>query len=93
MLDQFLNYKKIPVSKVIHLDTPKHVVLGRIVERGKTSGRKDDNAKAFKTRWTAYNSQTVPALDYFRGRGKVVDVNGEQTIEEVYAEVKKITEE
>ena len=48
---------------------------------------------AFKVRWSAYQSQTVPAIDYFAGRGKVIKVNGEQTIDEVYAEIKKIIDE
>lgn len=89
-LDQFLNKRKTPVSKVIHLDTDKYIVKSRIIERGKTSGRKDDNAEAFDTRWQAYQTQTVPALNYFEGRGVVAKVNGEQTIDEVYAEVKGI---
>lgn len=88
MLDQFLNYKKTPVE-VIHIDTPKWVVLDRIVKRGKTSGRKDDNVEVFKTRWDVYQKDTVPALEYFRGRGKVVEINGEQTIDEVYGEIKE----
>ena len=90
MLDQFLNYRKKPVSTVIHLESSQGVVLQRIVKRGETSGRKDDNAKAFKTRWGAYQAQTVPALNYFEGRGKVVKVNGEQSIEDVYSDFKTI---
>jgi len=90
MLDQFLNKKGTPVDKVIFLDTPKWVVQERIVNRGKTSGRKDDNKTAFMVRWEAYQNETVPAIEYFKGRGMVVNVNGEQTIEEVFAEFKTI---
>ena len=93
MLDQFLNKKGTPVTKVIHLDTPELVVLNRIIKRGESNGRNDDNMGAFKVRWSAYQSQTVPAIDYFAGRGKVIKVNGEQTIDEVYAEIKKIIDE
>ena len=93
MLDQFLNYRKAPILKVIHLDTSKSTVLQRIIKRGETSGRKDDNAKSFKTRWTAYKAQTIPALNYFEGRGKVVIINGEQSIEDVYSNFKKIIDE
>jgi adenylate kinase len=92
-LDQFLNKRGTPVTTVIHLNTDKYIVKNRIIERGKTSGRKDDNAAAFDTRWQAYQSQTVPALRYFEGRGKVKNVSGEQTIDEVYAEIQKIISE
>ena len=92
-LDQFLNKRKSPISKVIHLDASKYVLKSRILERGKTGDRKDDNAAAFETRWGEYQSQTVPSLNYFDGRGMVVGVNSEQAIDEVYAEVKSIINE
>lgn len=90
MLDQFMNKKKTPINCVINLDVPKEVARERIIERGKTSGRKDDTKEAFPTRWTAYLGETQPAVDYFKGRGKVEEVDGTQTVEEVYAEFKKI---
>lgn len=90
MLDQFLNKRKTPITKVIHLDADKYTVLNRIIERGKTSGREDDNSSVFTTRWDAYQKETLPALQYFEGRGKVSKINSEQTIDEVYAEVKII---
>lgn len=90
MLDQFLNHKKTPVTEVVYLDTPKWVVLERILKRGETSERADDNKEVFKTRWEAYKKDTIPAIEYFEGRGKVTRVNGEQTIDEVYKEIKNI---
>jgi len=90
MLDEFLHKRKSPITKVIHLDSQKHTVMQRILNRGLESGRKDDNSEAFQIRWEAYKNETVPALNYFKGRGKVEDVNGEETIEEVYSNVKSI---
>lgn len=90
MLDQFLNSRGTPVTTVIHLNTPKWVVIERIVKRGETSGRKDDTREAFPTRWNAYQTETIPALNYFEGRGKVKEVNGEMSIDDVYSEFQKI---
>ncbi|MEK6829873.1 MAG: adenylate kinase [Nanoarchaeota archaeon] len=90
MLDQFLNRKNTPVSAVIYLDVPKWVAIERIVERGKTSNRKDDTEEAFPTRWNAYQKDTIPAMNYFEGRGKVTKISSEQSIDEVYAEIKKV---
>ena len=90
ILDQFMNYRKTPITKVIYLDSPKHVVLQRILDRGEVSGRKDDNAEVFKTRWSAYQTQTLPALRYFQGRGVVVDVDGVEEIDVVYDRIKSI---
>jgi len=93
MLDQFLHKRKTPINTIIHLDADKYIVKTRILERGKTSGRKDDTAAVFETRWAAYKKETIPALNYFEGRGKVSRVNGEQTIDEVYAEIHNIVNE
>jgi adenylate kinase len=90
MLDQFLNKRGTPVTAVIHLDVPKWVAQNRIIERGKTSLRKDDTAEAFPTRWNAYTKDTVPAINYFVGRERVSVVNSEKSIEEVYEEVRNI---
>jgi len=90
MLDQFLHKRGTPIAKVIHLDSQKHTVMQRIVNRGLTSGRKDDNSEAFQVRWEAYKNETIPALNYFIGRGVVEKVSGENSIEEVYSEFKAI---
>jgi len=93
MLDQFLNKRKTPIVSVIHLDTSKFVAMTRIIERGRTSGRKDDTKEAFPTRWAAYQTQTVPSLNYFQSKGKVSKIDAEQTIDEVYAEIQSIIKE
>jgi UMP-CMP kinase len=37
----------------------------RILERGKTSGRTDDNSESLKKRYDTYQNETRPVLDYF----------------------------
>lgn len=93
MLDEFLFKRKSPINVIIHLDSPLYVAQNRIIERGKTSGRKDDNMESFLVRWSAYERETYPSLEYFSGRGKVERVDGVGEIEEVYANVKKIVDE
>jgi adenylate kinase len=93
MLDQFLHKRKTPINTIIHLDADKYIVKTRILDRGKTSGRKDDTAEIFETRWAAYQKETIPALKYFEGRGKVSKVNGEESVDEVYSEIKKVIDE
>jgi len=92
MLDQFLHKRRAPINTIIHLDVDKHVVKARILERGRMSGRKDDTSEVFETRWAAYQSQTIPALNYFNGRGKVVRVDGMESIESVYSNIKTIVD-
>lgn len=93
VLDQFLNQRGNPVNNCIFLNTPKWVVVNRIIERGKVSGRKDDNADVFGTRWDAYQKETVPALNYFTERGRVVEINGDREVEAVYSDCKKVIDD
>ena len=52
--------------------------------------RKDDNVETVKERLTVYSSQTAPLIDYYKKQGKLRVVNGDQAIEEVFCEIKKV---
>lgn len=92
MLDQFLNRRGTPLTKAIHLDVPEWVAQNRIIERGKTSLRKDDTMEAFPKRWNAYANDTIPAINYFNGRGRVSVVDSDREVDVVYADIKNIIE-
>lgn len=49
-------------------------MLQRVLNRGRTSGRIDDNEEAFWRRWNGYLDDTLPVLEYLRGKGEVVEV-------------------
>lgn len=55
--------------------------------------RKDDNAEAFKVRLKAYADQTFSIADYYAKKGVVSEVNALQSIDEVFADVKKALSE
>lgn len=73
--------------KVIYLDTSEEVVTKRLLKRGELEGRADDNLESIKVRFANFYKETVPALDFFRSVGKVIEVNGEPAPEIVLAEV------
>jgi len=54
---------------------------------GKLITRKDDNADAIQTRLTAYSEETLPVIEKYLQEGKMIKINGEQSIEEVDAEL------
>lgn len=88
MLDQFLHKRGTPITIVIHLDVAEWVARQRIIKRGETSLRKDDTLEVFPTRWNAYTVDTIPAINYFEGRGKVSVIDAHRSIEDVYADVR-----
>ena len=52
--------------------------------------RKDDNAKTVKERLSVYQSQTAPLIDYYKKQNKLRVVNGDQAIDKVFCEIKKV---
>jgi len=75
------------VQFLLFLDCPNEVMVERLLERGKTSGRNDDNIDSIKKRLVTYDQSTRPIIEHFRGLGKMREVNSHRPIDDVYAEV------
>lgn len=56
---------------------------------GELYQRADDNADSVRTRLEAYDNSTAPLIDYYRGNGTLVSVNGDQPKEDVFKEIKE----
>jgi adenylate kinase len=54
---------------------------------GQLYQRDDDKEKTIRNRLKVYEEQTAPLLDYYRESGKLVEVSGDDSIEEVYASI------
>jgi len=63
------------------------------VDGGKLYQRPDDTREAGQTRLKVYFEQTAPLIDYYRGRGVLAEVNGEQSIEDVQKDLLKALRE
>ena len=50
--------------------------------------RKDDTRETAENRLSVYSSQTQPLLDFYKGRGLLVSINGDQAVEKVFADIK-----
>ncbi|NMG07977.1 adenylate kinase [Brasilonema sp. UFV-L1] len=73
-------------EKVINLEVPDETVIARLLERG----RKDDSQEVIRHRLEVYRSQTAPLIDFYSSRQTLVSINGNQSLEEVTAELKKV---
>ncbi|KAG8720811.1 UMP-CMP kinase [Ceratobasidium sp. 394] len=80
-------------SFVLFFDTTEEVMLARLLERGKTSGREDDNAESIKKRFRTFVETSMPVVDKYRAEGKVVAVDSTRPIEVVHADVSKVLKE
>jgi len=79
-------------SFVLFFTCTEEVMLQRLLERGKTSGREDDNTESIKKRFRTFVETSMPVVDYYKTKNKVVEIDSTQSAEEVYAEVKKAVE-
>ena len=73
---------------VLFFDCPEEVMEKRLLSRGETSGRTDDNIESIKKRFKTFVESSVPVVDYYRGLSKVSEVMSDQPPEEVYAQTK-----
>ncbi|KAJ5358710.1 uncharacterized protein N7496_011123 [Penicillium cataractarum] len=94
-LDQAVFFEETvcPSELVLFLDCPEDVMEARLLKRGETSGRDDDNAESIRKRFRTFVETSMPVVDDFEAKGKVVKVQATGSVEDVYAEVKKGIEE
>jgi adenylate kinase len=74
------------VHAVLHFDVPEAELLRRLLARGASGDRTDDNEATIRHRLDVYNKETAPLLDYYRGRGVLVSVKADQPVDVVTAE-------
>ncbi|PQE27100.1 uridylate kinase protein [Rutstroemia sp. NJR-2017a WRK4] len=82
-----------PSKFVLFYDCSEEEMQRRLLERGKTSGRTDDNAESIKKRFKTFVETSMPVVDYFEEQGRVVKVLAQKTPEDVYRETRKKLEE
>lgn len=75
---------------LINLEVPEEESVRRLIERGKTSGRSDDNEQVIRNRLKEYHEKTLPVLDFYAEKGVRSDVDGTRDIKKVQAEVTRI---
>lgn len=73
----------VEVQIVVHLEVPRDELVRRLVERGVASGRADDNLDVINHRLDVYDEKTLPMLEYYNAREKLINVNGARPIDEV----------
>lgn len=90
-LDAMLLKNGMHISGMIALDVPQTILKERILERGKTSGRVDDQEEEkINTRIQVYLDETLPVAAYYEGQGKYHEINGVGKIEEIFSQISAV---
>jgi len=71
-------------SLVIYFSTTEEIMLRRLLERGKTSGREDDNVESIKKRFRTYETDTMPVIEHYFAKNKVAKIDSSGSVEAVH---------
>ncbi|MEM9364333.1 MAG: adenylate kinase [Bacteroidota bacterium] len=90
-LDNFLESKNMQIDATIALEADDDILVARLLERGKESGRSDDQDEdKIRNRFDEYNAKTAPLRAYYEKQGKFHSVNGIGDISEITERLGKV---
>jgi UMP-CMP kinase len=75
------------IEFVLNLECPEEVLVGRLLERGQTSGRKDDEIDVIRKRFQTFQKECKPIVDLYTKKNMVRTIQSDQSVEAVYEEV------
>lgn len=75
------------VAAMIELSVPEEELVKRLVNRGKISGRSDDNEETIQKRLNVYHEQTAPLIDWYDKEGIHHHVEGLGTVDEIFSRI------
>ncbi|KAI2638050.1 uridylate kinase [Xylaria nigripes] len=84
--DQAIKFEEAvcPAKFVLFYDCPEEEMERRLLERGKTSGRADDNAESIRKRFRTFIDTSMPVVHYFEKQGRVAHIRANVPPDEVY---------
>lgn len=89
-LDKLLELKETSIAVMLALDVSEEELVKRLLKRGETSGRSDDtNESVIRARIVEYHNKTSVVADYYKQFDKVVLVEGEGSVEDIFARLSK----
>lgn len=90
-LDAFLNEKNESINGMVALEVPEDLLVERILNRGKTSGRADDqDVEKIKNRFQEYETKTSILKEYYQNQNKYFGIDGVGSIEEITSRLEKV---
>lgn len=94
-LDQALAFEDTVCAArfVLFYDCPEAAMEARLLERGKTSGRADDNEESIRKRFRTFVETSMPVVEYFEKQGRVVKIDATPAPEDVAARTREAIEE
>ncbi len=87
-LDSLLATKNTPILGMVALEVPFEELKKRLLERGKISGRTDDQSvEKIDNRIQVYLDETLPVSDFYRKQSKYNSIDGVGSIDEIFSKI------
>lgn len=91
-LDEMLAKHGEKVSIMLALSVEREELIKRLLNRGATSGRADDNIDTIKQRISVYEAQTAPVMEYYKAKNIFAAISNDTTVDECFERVCKAIE-
>ena len=88
-LNKLLEKRGKKLHAVVGLEVPDDELVKRMINRGKMTGRADDNEETIKKRLNVYHNQTSPLKDHYIKQNKYISIDGDKDIEHIFASIVK----
>ena len=94
-MDQAVKFEEsvVPSKFTLFFDVPEQTLHERLMERGKTSGRADDNEESIKKRFKVFVETSMPVVEAFEKDGRLVKIEATDSIENVYKRTREALKE
>ena len=83
-LDSFLSSINLKINATIALDVSENELITRLLDRGKTTNRSDDqDVEKIKNRFNEYNTKTSILINFYNKQGKFYSVDGKGSVNDI----------
>ena len=89
-LQKLLQERGTDVSAMLDLDVPEDLLIERLINRGKSSGRADDNEATIKQRLEVYHNQTSPLIEWYQKAGKYHHIKGVGEVSDIFNTISQV---
>ena len=86
-LNEMLRERNTSIVAVLILIVDENELINRLIKRGEESGRADDNLEVIQNRLDVYRKQTEPLKEYYKKKGKLFQIKGNNVIEDVFEQI------
>jgi len=89
-LETMMNNLNKEITLLIDLQVENQELIERLLNRGKTSGRCDDNLDTIKKRLEVYENKTAPVNDFYKNKNKYASIHGMGSIDEIFERISTV---